>query len=153
MLFRSGASGTRVIILLSDGADFDESKALMDGVLTDAVANNITIYTVGLQGCEEEYLQMIANRTGGQFIMVTNVSELDQTYRYIQNAMMNNYRITYTVNDTDESRFITINEKSSFVEARRDYSTVEDDEYLNVYSGGLQEASYYKQTGGTDLGR
>ena len=96
---------------------------------------------------------MIANRTGGQFIMVTNVSELDQTYRYIQNAMMNNYRITYTVNDTDESRFITINEKSSFVEARRDYSTVEDDEYLNVYSGGLQEASYYKQTGGTDLGR
>lgn len=148
-----GASGTRVIILLSDGADFDESKALMDGVLTDAVANNITIYTVGLQGCEEEYLQMIANRTGGQFIMVTNVSELDQTYRDIQNAMMNNYRITYTVNDTDESRSININEKSSFVEARRDYSTVEDDEYLNIYSGGLQEASYYKQTGGTDLGR
>lgn len=85
--------------------------------------------------------------------LMINVSELDQTYRYIQNAMMNNYRITYTVNDTDESRFITINEKSSFVEARRDYSTVEDDEYLNVYSGGLQEASYYKQTGGTDLGR
>jgi len=148
-----GASGTRVIILLSDGIDFDESKALMDGVLTDAVANNVTIYTVGLQGCDEEYLQMIANRTGGQFIMVTNVSELDRTYRDIQNAMMNNYRITYTVNDTDESRSIIINEKSSFVEARKDYSTVEDDGYLNVYAGGLQEASYYKQTGGTDLGR
>ena len=148
-----GATGTRVIILLSDGVDFDESKALMDGVLTDAVANNITIYTVGLQGCDEEYLQMIANRTGGQFIMVTNVSELDRTYQDIQNAMMNNYRIAYTVNDTEESRSITINENSSFVEARRNYSTVEDNGYLNVYSGGLQEASYYKQTGGTDLGR
>lgn len=148
-----GATGTRVIILLSDGVDFDESKALMDGVLTDAVANNVTIYTVGLQGCDEEYLQMIANRTGGQFIMVTNVSELDRTYQDIQNAMMNNYRITYTVNDTEESRSITINENSSFVEARRKYSTVADNGYVNVYSGGLQEASYYKQTGGTDLGR
>lgn len=148
-----GSSGSRVIILLSDGIDFDESKALIDGVLTDAVANNVTIYAVGLQGCDEEYLQMIANRTGGQFIMVTNVSELDRTYRDIQNAMMNNYQITYTVNDTDESRSIIINENSSFVEARKDYLTVEDDGYLNVYSGGLQEASYYKQTGGTDLGR
>ncbi len=148
-----GTNGTRVIILLSDGADSDESEALMDGVLTDAVANNITVYAIGLQGCDEEYLQMIANRTGGQFIMVTNVSELDRTYQDIQNAMMNNYRITYTVNDTEESRSITINENSSFVEARRNYSTVEDNGYLNVYLGGLQEASYYKQTGGTDLGR
>lgn len=146
-------NGTRVIILLSDGADSDESEAMINSVLTDAVANNITVYTIGLQGCDEEYLQMIANRTGGQFIMVTNVSELDRTYQDIQNAMMNNYRITYTVNDTDESRSITINENSSYVEARRNYTTVEDNGYLNIYSGGLQEASYYKQTGGTDLGR
>lgn len=85
--------------------------------------------------------------------MVTNVSELDRTYQDIQNAMMNNYRITYTVNDNDESRSITIKENSSYVEARRNYSTVEDNGYLNIYSEGLQEASYYKQTGGTDLGR
>lgn len=146
-------NGTGVIILLSDGADSDESESMINSVLTDAVANNITVYTIGLRGCDEEYLQMIANRTGGQFIMVTNVSELDRTYQDIQNAMMNNYRITYTVNDNDESRSITINEKSSYVEARRNYTTVEDNGYLNVYSGGLQEASYYKQTGGTDLGR
>lgn len=146
-------NGTGVIILLSDGADSDESESMINSVLTDAVANNITVYTIGLRGCDEEYLQMIANRTGGQFIMVTNVSELDRTYQDIQNAMMNNYRITYTVNDNDESRSITINEKSSYVEARRNYTTVEDNGYLNIYSGGLQEASYYKQTGGTDLGR
>lgn len=69
--------------------DSDESIELIDGVLTDAVANDITVYTIGLQGCDEEYLQMIANRTGGQFIMVTNVSELERTYQDIQNAMMN----------------------------------------------------------------
>lgn len=148
-----GTFGTRVIILLSDGVDSDDSIKLIDSVLTDAVASNITVYTIGLQGCDEEYLQMIASRTGGQFIMVTNVSELERTYQDIQNAMMNNYKITYAVNDTNESRSMTINEKSSFVEARRDYSTSTEDMYSSFYEGGLQEASYYKQVGGTELGR
>ncbi|EOS53226.1 hypothetical protein C809_00171 [Lachnospiraceae bacterium MD335] len=149
----SGSSGSRVIILLSDGADFDESKALMDGVLTEAIANNISIYTIGLQGCEEEYLQMIATRTGGQFIMVTNVAELDRTYQEIQNAMMNNYLITYSVSDEQDSRSIKIKDTGSYAEARKEYllSGGADDSY--IYENGLQEAGYYKQIGGTDLGR
>lgn len=148
-----GSSGLRVIILLSDGADFDESKALMDGVLTEAVVNNISIYAIGLQGCEEEYLQMIATRTGGQFIMVTNVAELDRTYREIQNAMMNNYLITYSVSDEQNSRSIKIKDTGSYAEARKEYllSGGADDSY--IYENGLQEAGYYKQIGGTDLGR
>lgn len=148
-----GSNGSRVIILLSDGVDFDESKALMDSVLTKAVANNISVYTIGLQGCEEEYLQMIATRTGGQFIMVTNVAELDRTYQEIQNAMMNNYLITYSVSDEQSSRAIKIKDTGSYAEARKEYllSGGTDDSY--IYENGLQEAEYYKQIGGTDLGR
>lgn len=148
-----GSSGSRVIILLSDGEDFDESKALIDGVLTEAVINNISIYTIGLQGCEEGYLQMIATRTGGQFIMVTNVAELDRTYQEIQNAMMNNYLITYSVSDKQNSRSIKIKDTGSYAESRKEYllSDGVDDSY--IYENGLQEAGYYKQIGGTDLGR
>lgn len=148
-----GSSGSRIIILLSDGEDFDESKALMDGILTEAVANNISIYTIGLQGCEEEYLQMIATRTGGQFIMVTNVAELDRTYQEIQNAMRNNYLITYSVSDEQNSRSIKIKDTGSYAESRKEYllSDSADDSY--IYENGLQEAGYYKQIGGTDLGR
>jgi len=148
-----GSSGSRVIILLSDGADFDESKALMDGVLTEAVANNISIYTIGLQGCEEEYLQMIATRTDGQFIMVTNVAELDRTYQEIQNAMMNNYLITYSVNDEQNIRSIKIEDINSYAEARKEYSLSGGANESYTYEDGLQEAGYYKQTGGTELGR
>lgn len=149
----SGSSGSRVIILLSDGADFDESKALMDGVLTEAVTNNVSIYTIGLQGCEEEYLQMIATRTGGQFIMVTNVAELDRTYQEIQNAMMNNYLITYSVSDEQNSRSIKIKDAGSYAEARKEYLLSGGTDDLYIYENGLQEAGYYKQIGGTDLGR
>lgn len=148
-----GSVGTRVVILLSDGYDSDESKAAIDDALTEAIANNIIIYTIGLQGCEAEYLQMIANRTGGQFIMVTNVSELDSTYQEIQNAMMNNYLITYSLSDEQNSRSIKIKDTGSYAEARKEYllSGGADDSY--IYENGLQEAGYYKQIGGTDLGR
>lgn len=148
-----GSSGSRVIILLSDGEDFDESKALMDGVLTEAAANNISIYTIGLQGCEEEYLQMIATRTGGQFIMVTNVAELDRTYQEIQNAMMNNYLITYSVSGEQNSRSIKIKDTGSYAEARKEYLLSGGADDSHIYENGLQEAEYYKQIGGTDLGR
>ena len=147
------SAGTKVIILLSDGMDFDDSKNLIDGVLSDAAANDITIYTVGLQGCDEDYLQKIANQTGGQFIMVTNSAELDRTYRDIQNAMMNNYRLTYTVDGEESSRSVAVREKRSCAEARLNYSLTDKDNSDYYYEGGLQRADYYKQVGGTELGR
>lgn len=148
-----GSDGSRVIILLSDGVDFKRSKTLMDGVLTEAAANNITIYTIGLQGCEEDYLQMIANKTGGQFIMVTNAAELDRTYQEIQNAMMNNYLITYSASNKQDSQSIRIEDVNSFAEARKEYSISDGITDAYTYGNGLQEAGYYKQTGGTDLRR
>ena len=148
-----GSSGSRVIILLSDGVDFDESKALIEGVLKEAVTNNIAIYTIGLQGCEEEYLQMIAAKTGGQFIMVTNVAELGRVYQEIQNAMINNYLITYFAGDERNLRSIRIEDASSYAEARKEYLLSGGENDSHTYENGLQEAGYYKQIGGTDLGR
>lgn len=147
------SGGSRVIILLSDGVDFDKSKALIEGVLTEAVTNNIAIYTIGLQGCEEEYLQMIAAKTGGQFIMVTNVAELGRVYQEIQNAMINNYLITYFAGDEQNLRSIRIEDVSSYAEARKEYLLSGGENDSHTYENGLQEAGYYKQIGGTDLGR
>lgn len=146
-----GSSGSKIIILLSDGEDFDESKALMDDVLMEAVENNISIYTIGLQGCDEDYLQMIATKTGAQFIMVTNATELGRTYQEIQNAIMNNYLITYSVGNEQNARFIRIEDTGSNAEAQKEYSLSGDENDSRTYENSLQEAGYYKQIGGTDL--
>lgn len=145
--------GTKAIILLSDGHDNAESKARINSVLAEATANQITVYTIGLEGCDESYLQNISSQTGGQFIMVNNVAELNSIYQEIQNAVMNNYVITYEAEGDEASRTLIVKGKSSSAEARKYYSTEEIVEEERQMNDGIQEASYYKQIGGTGSGR
>jgi hypothetical protein len=110
----------------------------------------VAVYTIGLEGCDESYLESIANRTGGQFIMAANTTQLNKIYREIQNSLMKSYIITYKVNEEAESRYLELREKESSVRARKRYSAAETQQSSTVSTGGLQEAGYYKQTGGTD---
>lgn len=143
------APGTRVIMLLSDGVDSEDSKKVMDSVLAEAIANDITVYTIGLQGCDEEYLQNISRKTGGQFVMVTNTAELNSIYQEIQNSLMNNYTISYTVTNEDISRDLVIHVEDSYTQASKEYSTIEETSEINNYGDEEQQAGYYKQIGGT----
>ena len=49
-----GANGTKVVVLLSDGVDGDESRLIIDSILAEAAAEHIAVYTIGLEGCDEE---------------------------------------------------------------------------------------------------
>ena len=144
-----GANGTKVVVLLSDGVDGDESRLIIDSILAEAAAEHIAVYTIGLEGCDEEYLQNISEQTGGQFIMVTSTAELNETYQEIQSAVANNYLISYRTVQEGEERSVTLREKSSFTEARKTYSTVEEEAEMPVYENEMQEANYFKQIGGT----
>ena len=143
------ANGTKVVVLLSDGVDGDESRLIIDSILAEAAAEHIAVYTIGLEGCDEEYLQNISEQTGGQFIMVTSTAELNETYQEIQSAVANNYLISYRTVQEGEERSVTLREKSSFTEARKTYSTVEEEAEMPVYENEMQEANYFKQIGGT----
>lgn len=144
------ADGSKVVILLSDGQDFDGSRNIIEDVISQAVAMEITVYTIGLPGCDEAYLQNIANKTGGQFIMVTNTGELHSVYQEIQTSLMKRYMISYTAVGEEEERNISIRDKSSYIQASRTYSLVEKEENRSEHVNGIQEAGYYKQTGGTE---
>lgn len=85
--------------------------------------------------------------------MVTNVAELGRVYQEIQNAMINNYLITYFAGDERNLRSIRIEDASSYAEARKEYLLSGGENDSHTYEDGLQEAGYYKQIGGTDLGR
>lgn len=158
------APGQRVIILLSDGQDSEESEAQMGGILAKAAGAGINVYTVGLQGCDEAYLMNIASKTSGQFIMVENTSTLNKVYEDIQSAMMHSYVLSYEADDSgeqaeaaDESdvRVITIREKSQANEARKKYSTkqteAEAEQEADDAAGAEneQKSNYFKEVGGT----
>lgn len=149
------ADGSRVVILLSDGYDSDESTQQIDSAIAEAVASNITVYTIGLNSCDQQYLQNIATATGGQFIMAVNTTQLEQIYSEIQNSLRKSYRITYRLNDEEDSRDLYITQTQTPDQAGKVYSltTETQDESDTTESYELQTADYFKQTGGTASGR
>ena len=151
----AGSSGTLVVILLSDGQDSGESSARMGDILARAASMNIVVYTVGLPGCNESYLQNISTTTSGQFVMVENSAKLNQVYADIQSAMLHSYIISYQAEDPDlqEGRIATVDDTASSGEARRRYSLSSREETEEPQEQQItedtQKADYYRQTGGS----
>lgn len=149
----AGASGSKVIILLSDGVDSSESSARIDSIVAEASMRGITVYTIGLPGCDEAYLQRISDQTGGQFIMVTDTAELNKVYSNIQKSVMNTYKIIYSVQDEEEHRNVQVQSSAGTARAVKKYSSMQEPEETSTFENGDQQASYFKQTGGSMGGR
>lgn len=149
----AGASGSKVIILLSDGVDSGESSAMIDSIAAEAAMRNILVYTIGLTGCDESYLQKIADQTGGQFIMVTDTAQLNKVYSNIQKSVTNTYMIHYTAADENEHRNVEVKSSAGTARAVKKYSAEQEPEETSIFDNGDQQAGFYKQTGGSLGGR
>ena len=94
----NGISGhTRAIVLLTDGQPTDGSDSDVLDMAYVAEANDIVIYTIGLEpdsgygGLDEELLQEIANITGGEYFYAPNPAFLATIYQIIANLVDNPY--------------------------------------------------------------
>lgn len=82
--FRADSGSQKVIILLGDGANTVGSDYETKQQATRAARNGVTIYTVGFgPGADEDLLETVANRTGGQYRYASNASELDAVFQDI----------------------------------------------------------------------
>ena len=149
------ADGARVVILLSDGYDSNESAQQIGSAISEAAANHVTVYTIGLNNCDQQYLQNIASSTGGQFIMAVNTTQLDQIYSEIQNSLRKSYRITYEAIGEEESRELHLAQTQTPDQAAKAYSLAAESTDVSDATEAyeLQTADYFKQTGGTANGR
>lgn len=102
----STVDGEKIIILLSDGMDDPYSK--IEEALDQARAQNITIYTIGMQGADEAYLNRISSATGGTYASVTSDRDLHSIYNLIRMSVGNRYLLKYTL--TGESTIPVKNE-------------------------------------------
>ena len=94
-------SGSRAIILMSDGQD-GNSGAMPDAI-QNAIDEEIAVYTVAFGDADEEYMKDIADKTGGKFIKASSSSELSDIYLTLQKYIVNNYCIEYTVEKNVET--------------------------------------------------
>ena len=123
----TGATGTKAIILMSDGQDGNTQEA-MDTVILSAVEQGITIYTVGLGDTNDEYLRNIADKTGGKFIKASNSIDLENIYLTLQRYIINNYCFSYTIMNNEEvdPRNLTISLEDYQASATKKYMISKD---------------------------
>lgn len=114
--------GTRAIILMTDGED--GSPETMDEAIAAAQDENIAVFTVSTGGGNREYMENIANQTGGSYMEAMTDTELINVYTALQNYIVNNYCFEYTVEEDSVSnpRIITIGLTNYEVSSSRTYS-------------------------------
>lgn len=124
----SSSASQKSIILMSDGRD-ENSSGQIDEVIKKAIDNKIKIFTVGLGDIDTDYLNAIAELTGGRYIHASNSIELENVYIMLQNYITNNYCFSYTVekNPSINKRNLTIALKDYQISSSQLYQLSADD--------------------------
>lgn len=142
-------TGTKIIILLSDGAD--GSSYQIEDVLDELNRQNICVYTIGFGGADTEYLSYIASRCDGKFIQADSSEVLGQIYAAVSEYMVNDYIIEFEViaepNDFSRKVSVAVDVNDAFDE--REYCVGVPYEQIKAEQDQEPLANYFQQIGGS----
>jgi Ca-activated chloride channel family protein len=100
--FFQAIGGRKVIILLSDGEDYQlknnpnyPQRAGLKGAIEAAQKEGISVFTIGLIHTTNRDLTRIAENTGGRYFPAYKPEELENLYSLIQNQVLNEYLLVY----------------------------------------------------------
>lgn len=116
------ASGTKNIILMTDGQSNMDSN-----VIAEAVNNGVKVYTVGFGSVNQELLQQIADETGGTFTLADSSNDLSNVYESIGALIGSSIKIKYSVSENIEEtpRYAYVSCKNFDVSQRKEYKVVD----------------------------
>ena len=143
-------SGNRVIILLSDGEDSEESANQMDSVINQLTQQGIVVYAVGFDFADSAYLSRICEATGGKFLRSESSEDLGSVYQTIEKFLSQDYVIRFTVSEEaaayDRNIHVSI-ENGVFDE--RDYFVGVSPEKIEEEANLPPQSDLFQQTGGS----
>jgi len=90
-------SGARVLVLLSDGANFSEGGATIDGAIRAAKNNGVAVYAIGIEagGFRPEPLQRLADATDGNYYGAASTEALADVYTSIAEDLRRTWQLDY----------------------------------------------------------
>jgi hypothetical protein len=100
--------GRRGVIVITDGGD-RESRNNADVVIDAARNLRIPIYTIGYTGGSRDYdqfLNELANRTGGDYRNTPDSEQFDEFLGELREELTKRYVLTFSVDDFENSRQI-----------------------------------------------
>lgn len=145
----SAETGTKVIILLSDGADGSANQ--IEDVLDELNGQNICVYTIGFGGADTEYLSYIASRCDGKFIQADSSEVLGQIYSAVGEYMVNDYIIEFEIiaepDDFSRNVKVAVDINDAFDE--KEYCVGVSYEQIADEQNQEPLANYFRQIGGS----
>jgi len=105
LLYLTGSSGQRAVLLLSDGQD-RTSRLGLEQTVEAARRTGIAVYAIGLglpdgpRGEAAQKLTRLATVTGGKSFFARNVADLSGVYSQIEKELRAQYRIAYQSSQT-----------------------------------------------------
>jgi tight adherence protein B len=90
-------SGARVLVLLSDGANFAEGGATIDDAIRAAKNTGVAVYTIGIEGrgFSPEPLQRLADATSGSYYGTASTEALADVYTSIAEDLRRTWQLDY----------------------------------------------------------
>jgi tight adherence protein B len=90
-------SGARVLVLLSDGANFSEGGATIDSAIRAAKNTGLAVYTIGIEGrgFRPEPLQRLADATSGSYYGTASTEALADVYTSIAEDLRRTWQLDY----------------------------------------------------------
>jgi tight adherence protein B len=90
-------SGARVLVLLSDGANFSEGGATIDRAIRAAKNTGVAVYTIGIEGrgFRPEPLQRLADATSGSYYGTASTEALAAVYTSIAEDLRRTWQLDY----------------------------------------------------------
>jgi VWFA-related protein len=115
-------AGRRVLILITDGVNYDSRVKLRDAI-ERTWRNEIIVYSIGIgdpsySGVDEGTLKKVSSETGGRAFFPRNEEDLDKAFALIDEDLRSQYILAYEpANESRDGSFRTIQMK---VKTRKD---------------------------------
>lgn len=122
----------QVIILMTDGQDGGnhDYASIESQIGNMAISKGYMVYVIGMgSSINYDYLTNIASSTGGQILYSPTDSQLEEMYQFIHGAIDNQYKITFTAEDTltSNGRKVTVSLDGKNVSDTATYSVSNED--------------------------
>lgn len=110
--------GNRVVVIFTDGREGDASGRQVsvlsrEAPIAEATRNKVAVFTVGLgRNADVGYMQEVALRTGGEFLLAPSADQLQAIYQSIADRLRLQYQLTFQSNVKTDGQFHALTVKA-----------------------------------------
>ena len=148
----SGVSGSRVIVLLSDGED-GGSPEEMDTIVSQLASQGIAVYAIGIASADSAYLNDICTRTGGAFIRAEESGNLASAYQTVGSFVSGSYLLRFTADEGEDPYHMLLRlvlDNGMYDQAEFDLGVTPEEIAAEDLLG--PSSNFFQQTGGSRKG-